>query len=233
MLTKPQFTENHVYHVYNRGVEKRNVFLNHRDYLRMIHDLYEFNDEAPVLNIGYFLNSKSIEVEPQYLKKEKKRKLLVEILAFTLMPNHFHLILQQKKEGGIVKFMQKLGTGYTMYFNKKYKRVGGLFQGRYKAVLLENDAHFVYLPFYIHANPLKLYRGSTSIDRMVDFLKDYRWSSFSDYVGIKNFPSIISRKFLLEFFGSSSEYLKEMKSFLKSKLESYEEIKEIVIDDKD
>ena len=165
MIIKPQFTENHVYHIYNRGVEKRNIFLNDRDYLRLIHDLYEFNDENQALNVGYFINSKSIEVEPQYLKKEKKkRKLLVEILAFTLMSNHFHLILQQKKEGSIVKFMQKLGTGYTMYFNKKYKRVGGLFQGRYKAVLLENDTHFIHLPFYIHTNPLKIYRGSTSIE---------------------------------------------------------------------
>ena len=159
--------------------------------------------------------------------------MLVEILAFTLMPNHFHFILQQKKENGIVKFMQKLGTGYAMYFNKKYKRVGGLFQGSYKAVLLENDAHFIYLPFYVHANPLKIYRGLTSIDGMLDFLKDYRWSSFSDYIGIKNFPSITSRKFLLEFFGGSSEYLKEMKSFLKFKLENHEEIKDIAIDDKD
>lgn len=237
MGTKPQFAENHIYHVYNRGVEKRNTFLNSKDYLRMIHDLYEFNDENSALNVGYHLNSKSagsIEVEPQYLKKEKKkRKLLVEILAFTLMPNHFHLILRQKRDGGIVKFMQKLGTGYTMYFNKKYKRVGGLFQGRYKAVLLENDSHFIYLPFYVHANPLKIYRGSTSIDKMFDFLKDYRWSSFLDYIGIKNFPSVTSREFLLEFFNGTSGYIKEMKNFLKFKLENHEKIKDVAIDEKD
>ena len=89
---------------------------------------------------------------------------IVEILAFVLMPNHFHLILQQKVDSGITKFMHKLGTGYTMYFNEKYSRVGHLFQGRFKAVLVEKDHHFLYLPHYIHLNPLDLMnvRGSTS-----------------------------------------------------------------------
>ena len=137
-----------------------------KDRFRFIHDLFEFNDQDSVLNVAYYFNPKSMEVEHQYFEKQRKpRKLLVEILIFALMPNHFHLLLKQKRGGGIVKFMQKLGTGYTNYFNKKYKRVGGLFQGRFKAVLVSEEAHFIHLPFYIHTNPLDLiYGSSTSID---------------------------------------------------------------------
>ncbi|TRZ64564.1 MAG: hypothetical protein D4Q79_01305, partial [Spirochaetia bacterium] len=111
-MKKPQFIEDQIYHIYNRGVEKRNIFLNDKDYLRFIHDLFEFNDEAPTLNVAYYFNSKSQEIESQHIEKERNpRKLLVEILIFTLMPNHFHLVLKQRRKGGIVKFMQKLGTG--------------------------------------------------------------------------------------------------------------------------
>lgn len=127
-MQKPSFVENQIYHIYNRGVEKRDVFLEDKDYLRFIHDLFEFNDENSALNVVYYFNRQSKEVELQYLEKERKpRKLMVEILIFTLMPNHFHLVVKQKRENGIVKFMQKLGTGYTNYFNKKYERVGSLF----------------------------------------------------------------------------------------------------------
>ena len=233
-MKKPQFIENQIYHIYNRGVEKRNVFLEDKDYFRFIHDLLEFNDEDSAVNVAYYLNNQSKEVELQYLKKERKpRKLLVEILIFTLMPNHFHLVLKQKKEKGIVKFMQKLGTGYTNYFNKKYERVGSLFQGRFKAVLISEDAHFIHLPFYIHTNPLDLYYGSsTSIDwqKQIKFLENYRWSSFLDYIGKKNFPSVTSRNFILDFFESEKKYKKATEEWIKEKEENLEKIRDIALE---
>ena len=223
-MKKPQFVENEIYHIYNRGVEKRNIFTEDKDYFRFIHDLFEFNDENPVLNMTYYFNPKTMEVEPQYLKKERKpRKLLVEILAFCLMPNHFHLLLRQTRKNGIIKFMQKLGTGYTMYFNKKNGRVGGLFQGRFKAVIVKDEEHFIHLPFYIHTNPI--YGGSTSID-----LKKYRWSSYLDYIGKRNFPSITSRKFLLEFFGGEKEYEKATKQWIKEREENLKKIRDIILE---
>src|SRR3990167_8816326 len=119
-MKKPQFTADNFYHIYNRGVEKRKIFLNNDDHFRFIHDLFEFNDEAYAQNIYYKLPSmKLYEVEPH---KVSKRKLLVEIIAFCLMPNHFHLFLRQNADNGIARFMQKLGTGYAMYFNQKYNR---------------------------------------------------------------------------------------------------------------
>lgn len=221
-MKKPQFSEDHIYHIYNRGVEKRKTFLDNRDYLRFIHDLFELNDEIPVQNVLYYFNSKSMEVQPRYIwgQERHKRKLLVEILLFTLMPNHYHLLVKQKAENGIVRFMQKLGTGYAMYFNQRYKRVGSLFQGRFKAVLVNEEAHFLHLPFYIHTNPLELkYGGSTSINwrGAMKFLENYRWSSFPDYIGKKNFPSVTSRKFLLDFFTGEKNYKKETEDLLKAK----------------
>src|SRR3989344_7215508 len=207
-MQKPKFVENKIYHIYNRGVEKRKTFLDKQDYLRFIHNLFEFNDEAATKNLFFYFNRLTSEVEPHYLKPNREpRKLLVNILAFCLMPNHFHLLVQQIKENGVVRFMQKLGTGYTMYFNQKYERVGGLFQGRFKAILVNEESHFIHLPYYIHSNPLDLnYGGSTSIK----FLENYQWSSFPDYIGKKIFPSVTSREFLLEFWGGEKEYAKEM-----------------------
>ena len=219
-MQKPRFVNNEIYHIYNRGVEKRKIFLDKNNYLRFIHDLFEFNDEAPAPHPYY----KSSEVQPPKIKRIERepRKLLVEILIFVLMPNHFHLLLKQKQEGGIIKFMQKLGTGYTMHFNQKYNRVGGLCQGRFKAVHIKNDAHFIHLPYYLHSNPLDLkfpeWRENeiTSYKEAVKFLENYKWSSFADYIGKKNFPSVTSREFLLEFFGGPKNYKEDTMEWLKS-----------------
>lgn len=232
-MKRPKFVENEIYHIYNRGVEKRDIFINDRDYLRFIHDLFEFNDKNATFNFNYHINSKTklrninrhIEVE---LRREP-RKLLVEIMVFTLMPNHFHLLLRQKTENGIVKFMQKLGTGYTNFFNKKYDRVGSLFQGRFKAIHINKEDHFIHLPFYIHANPLDLiYRSSTSIDW--EFLEDYRWSSLLDYIGIKNFPSITSREFLLDFWDGKKKYKETFQKWIQEKNTNIEKIKDAAIE---
>ncbi|MGB7957647.1 MAG: transposase [Minisyncoccia bacterium] len=197
-MKKPTFVTGEIYHVYNRGVEKREVFLEPSDYFRMIHDLYELNDRDAVLNSQYCSRRNSFKQ-----KGGRAREILVEILAFVLMPNHYHLALRQVEENGIVKFMQKLGTGYTNYFNKKTNRVGPLFQGSFKATYIDTDDYLRNLLGYIHTNPATLvenYRSSTSI---ISSLEKYRWSSFPDYIGIKNFPSITSRKFLLEVMGGS------------------------------
>lgn len=222
-----------IYHVYNRGVEKRKIFLDDKDRLRFIHDIFEFNDTEPVLNLGYHIK-KSIEVRPQYIKRGP-RKLLAEVLAFCLMPNHFHLLLKQKVEGGISLFMKKLGAGYTGYFNQKYERAGSLFQGVYKHVLVKNEAHFIHLPYYIHLNPLDIsnpeWRSKDkkiNVEKAMELLNKYRWSSHLDYAGIKNFPSLTQRGFLMAFFNSPQNYSKEIRQWLTNP--SFEEMENILIE---
>ncbi len=217
-MKKPQFVTEHIYHLYNRGVEKRNIFLANDDYFRTIHDLFEFNDEAPALNIYYKQPSlKSYEVQP---RKISMRKILVEIIAFCLLPNHFHLLVKQKQEGGIVRFMQKFGTGYTMYFNQKYRRVGGLFQGRFKAVRVEKERHLLYLPHYIHLNPLDLsmptWRNGKieKPQKALKFLESYRWSSYPDHIGKKNFPSLLSKGLFKELYGTPAMYRQSMHEWI-------------------
>ena len=223
-MKKPVFINSEVYHIYNRGVEKRKTFLDDKDYFRFIHNLFEFNDDAPAMNLYYKLPQiQSYEVQLRKIHKIERqpRKLLVEIIAFCLMPNHYHILIKQKVDNGIVRFMQKLGTGYTNYFNKKYKRVGGLLQGRFKAVLIKDESHFIHLPYYIHLNPLDIkfpeWREGEikNYKEVMEFLENYRWSSFPDYIGKKNFPSVTQREFLSEFFGGPEQYKKDMIKWLK------------------
>lgn len=205
-----------MYHIVNRGVDGRNIFLDDHDRLRFMHDLFEFNDEHPALNLHYFFG-KSIDIERQY---ERGRRVLLDILAFAVMPNHYHMLVQPKSDGAIPLFMKKLNMGYAKYFNEKYKRKGTLFQGRYKAVLVEDEAHFIHLPYYIHLNPLDMNfpewreRVLRNPHKALKFLEEYRWSSHLDYLGKRNFPSVIAKQFLLDVFGGEQAYAKSFSDWL-------------------
>lgn len=216
-------------HTLNRGVDKRKIFMDDRDRFRFIHDLYEFNDEAPApMTSSYYANRSSV------IARLKPRKMLVDIHAFCLMPNHYHLLLSPKIEKGISRFMKKLNMGYARYFNEKYKRAGALFEGRYKSILVANESHFLHLPNYIHFNPLDLitpeWRENKihNYQKSIDFLENYRWSSFLDYTGNKNFPSVISKTFLLDVFGGESGYKKYTSEWLKEL--DFESLRDVVLE---
>jgi len=220
-MKRPIFVNGRFYHVYNRGVEKRDIFMDNKDYFRFIHDLYEFNDQKHVVNLHFrlssFLDSSGCQIDyrsPTSIVPVvgRKRNLLVNILCFVLMPNHFHLVLKQVEENGISLFMQKLGTGYTNYFNLKYKRVGPLFQGRYKAILIDKESYLLQLSRYIHLNPIKLIepywkeKGIKNLKKAEKFLEDYRWSSYLDYIGKRNFPSLINKRLIEKYFSNPEDY---------------------------
>ena len=227
-MKKPKFTNGGIYHIYNRGVEKRDIFLIVQDYFRFINNLIEFNDTKSVLpsNVRYLIrNPKTITphcLEVQLLNNKSKRgkEPLIEILAFCLMPNHYHLLVRQLVDNGIVKFMQKIGTGYTNYFNQKNVRVGPLFQGRFKAVVIDKEEYFKYLPLYIHLNPFDLIAPEwreyklNNPKRMLSFLEKYRWSSYLDYIGKSNFPLVTRREFLLEVSGGLKNFKKNTADFI-------------------
>jgi len=191
-----------------RGVDKRIIFPQEEDYFRFIHDLFEFNDED-IVSWSYRYQSPNFSgTVPEKLGEErKKRKLLIEILAFCLMPNHFHLLLRQTKEQGVSQFMRKLG-GYATYINRKYGRVGHLYQGRFRAVHIKDEEQLKNGFVYIHANPIELIEpgwkeeGIKNSQKAIEFLENYRWSSYLDYFGKKNFPSITNRELFNNILGN-------------------------------
>jgi putative transposase len=212
-----------IIHTLNRGVDKRAIFLDEKDYFRFISDLYEFNNEES-LNTTYHAFARSYDIECRrfkYNKQELPRKLLVDIHAFTLMPNHYHLMISPRVENGVSRFMHKLDMGYSKYFNMKNKRKGALFEGRYKGIPIVDQAHFIHLPYYIHCNPLDFFvpewreREISNYMDALRFLESYRWSSHLDYLGKKNFPSVTNREFLLEFFGGTTGYQEKIALWLK------------------
>lgn len=212
-----------LFHVLNRGVEKRTIFLDGQDYRRFIHNLYECNDVFRIDHGGRSFSTMA-EVGPRPFRSRNPRKMLVDIHGWCLMKNHFHLILSLREERGISRFMQKVNTAYVMYFNQKYKRSGALFQGKTKKIPIESEAHFYHILHYVHLNPLDYLDGALDwrertiddADTALAHLKKYKWSSYLDYCGIKNFPSIISHELFGEVF---ADYDHELSRYLKSIVE--------------
>ena len=170
------------YHVYNRGVEKRTVFCKRADYERFVVLLYLANQNKPA-DLKYQGRSFS------EITEARGGEPLVDIISYCLMPNHFHLLVRELEDGGIGKFMQKLTTGYTMYFNKRNERRGALFEGTYKARHADEDRYLRYLISYIHLNPVKLFDRKWNENGIQDrigaerFLERYEYSSYLDYSG--------------------------------------------------
>lgn len=212
------YMEQPILHVLNRGVDKRDIFLEKRDYLRFIYNLYVLNDEDRLETVSHTFKRSLTGFD---IASRKSRKLLVDIFAFCLMPNHYHILIAPRAENGVPMFMRKLNMAYAKYFNKKYERVGTLFQSRYKSVPVENDAHFDHLPFYIHFNPLDLsypeWRENkiSNPEGALEFLKSYRWSSHLDYLGTKNFPLILNASLLNDVFNGSKGYEDSIREYLK------------------
>lgn len=202
-IRKTYFAEDSFYHVYNRGVERVDIFLEKNDYERFLYLLFSCNDTNPLLNSQ--VNYRGLAS----IEDKKKRDRLVDIISFCLMPNHFHLVLKQIKNKGISTFMQKLGTGYTMYFNVKRERSGSLFQGPFKAIHIDKQNYLDHIITYVHLNPADLIEpkwkesGIKNWQRTHNFVKKYTWSSYSDYLGISRFGSILSMRIVEELFGSS------------------------------
>ena len=223
-MIKPQFSNNEIYHIYNRGVEKRNIFLKEADFKRFLDGIFIFNTFLPVTFNG---------ADRIYKEKENiNRQPLVEVISFCLMPNHFHLLLRQKRESGIQLFMQKLCTGYSMYFNKINNRVGSLFQNKFRAVRIATDRHLFYIPHYIHMNPLEIMNINVdkkiNAESIVNKLVGYQWSSLSDFVGEYRYPGIESQKFIKEFFKNSASYKIKLKEWITEG--GREDVEEVGID---
>ena len=179
------YVENGYYHIYNRGVEKRIIFQDKQDYKVFLYYLKIYLSPPEPLDSP--LNQKK-ETFTGFIKPPRDRPLNnlyqeVDLLAYCLMPNHFHLLIKQKPANGIEKFMRSLATKYVQYFNKRHKRIGPLFQGPYKAVLIENDEQLLHLSRYIHLNPIKDIQNQKENPLNVQRILLNSYSSYADYLG--------------------------------------------------
>lgn len=215
-----EFSIGEFYHIYNRGVDKRKTFLSKTDYRRFAALLYACNNTEKV---DLFEQGDSLD---KVLSKERA-EILTDICVYCLMPNHFHMILKEKTEGGISRFMQKLQTAYTMYFNERNRRSGALFQGTFKATHVDSDEYLKYLVSYIHLNPVKLIEpkwkenGITNQVEAEKFLSDYEHSSYPDCSGNKR-PrgAIINQGKLPEYFESIFDFKSAVKEWLEFNIKS-------------
>lgn len=173
MATPPRFFENEIYyHVYNRGNRKQQIFLQNRDYERFLEKVIDY-----------------------------KKKFPIKIVAFCLMPNHFHFLLQQLRSNSISRFFSNLCNSHSRYFNVKYETVGSLFQGRFKAKRVEKDEYLAHLSRYIHLNPVELFSflGKSAAQSLVQ----YRWSSLLIYLSGKE-NEIVNPVPVLKYFSKKN-----------------------------
>ncbi len=212
-VRKINFVEGEYFHIYNRGNSKQKIFHDKQDYLYFLLILFISN------NVNNFdLNNFSKKENAFNVKRSKE---IVAIGAYCLMPNHFHVLITQIEDGGISKFMQKLSTAYAMYYNKKYKRTGSLFEGKFKAEHVDTDVYLKYIFSYIHLNPIKLIypkwkkEGITNKKEALHYLDSYEYSSYRDFLGKdRKYKNIINIKPFPQYFSKKNSFQKEIMDWI-------------------
>ena len=206
------FRENSYYHIFNRGVEKRPIFLDGDDYQLFQH--YLFTYLRPIEEVL----EKESDTPLRLIDKSLSGEL--ELLAYCLMPNHFHLLLKQKSRDAVPRLLKQLTNAYTYYFNQKYQRVGALMQGRYKAAQVNDEKLLIHLMRFIHLNPLS--------ERLPGSLDTYRWASYREYLGNEaELP--VSKGKILNYFPSVGAF-KGFHEDQKDYIRSLEKIGDLAID---
>lgn len=193
-MRKIEFANNEYYHIYNRGVDKREVFSDKKDYLRFLQSMRGFNNTKPTGSL--YLKEKARNRDP--IPTTVGIGSLIEFICYCLNPNHFHMIVKQLTDGGISELMKRVGTGYTTYFNKKYNRSGSLFQGKYKFVHVDTNEYLLWLSGYIN--------GNAEIHKIAK-AENYKWCSYSDYMGKRN-GTLCNKEIILAQFKNVIEYKK-------------------------
>lgn len=222
------FTIGNYVHVFNRGNRKMNITRSEKDCWRFMQALRFFNDSHSSVNVlrllkSDFNNQADSVFELGWPLNWPQKDPLVKILCYCLVPNHFHLLLKEIREKGISRFMQKVGGGYTKYFNIKHQEVGRLFQSGYKAKLIDNEIYLEYLSVYIQVfNIIQLFPGGIKaaekdIDKSMKFVEEYQFSSYRDFVGLRE-SLIIDKDTLGETFAKPEDYKEFVFSILSDKL---------------
>ena len=219
MSRKEIITTDAIVHVLNRGAKKLPIFRQRSDLWRMTCALFFLNSENVPEN--WFREAEKMGALNNFTwpKEWGKRKPLVSVLAFTIMPNHFHLILKQITEGGIQQFMHKFTMSYSKFINSKYAESGSLFQGKFKSVIVDTDEFLRYLACYVMVkNPFELSSGglagaANNFDATWNEAINYPFSSLSDYAGLRNSP-ILDKNILGEIFPSPDPFIDCSRDFI-------------------
>ena len=206
-------------HILNRGAKKLPIFRQRSDLWRMMYSLFFLN--AKNVPENWCREAEKIGALNNFIwqKEWGERKPLVSILAFTIMPNHFHLILKPKIEGGVQQFMHKFTMSYSKFINSKYAESGSLFQGRFKSVIVDTDEFLRYLACYVMVkNSFELFHGGlpaaiNNFDDAWKEAKNYPFSSLADYAGLRNCP-ILDKNILGEIFPDSDSFMECSKDFI-------------------
>ena len=208
------FSTDEFYHIYNRGTDKRNIFKTSRDYERFLALLYLCNQDKPV-------DLKRQGPTLSEILAQQRDETLVSLVSYCLMPNHFHLLLQCREPLGVSKYVQKVNTGYTMYFNNRHDRSGVLFQGKFKSTHVHDDRYLKYLITYIHLNPVKLidpeWKENGIRDRTAAecYLKNFRYSSYLDHIDKTRIETpIIDREKLRGYMATVSDFKEHVREWL-------------------
>ncbi len=219
MLRKDPFITGEYYHIYNRGIDKRVIFKSKKDYERFVMLLYIANSNSDSFHLDNLINRQNKKFNE--ILSLGKNNPLVSIGSWCLMPNHFHLLVKQEIDGGITKFMRKIGTGYSMFFNIKYERSGSLFGGPFKSKLIGiDDDYMKHLFGYTHINPIEIHfpnwkeRVNNSPEDMKKFIDSYPYSSYMDYTGVDRVEkNIINIENFPEYFKDSNSFEDFIKSY--------------------
>ena len=199
-MRNPVFANGEIYHVYNRSIEQKPVFTDKKECLRatITLDYYRFQSLSFKLSKALILN---LDERKNYFSNLKNHKKIVEILAYCLMPNHFHFLIKQESKNGIKKYISDFSNSYVRYFNTKRERTGPLFQGAFKAIRIESDEQLIHVSRYIHLNP------ATSFLIKENELDSYPWTSLPEYLGITE-SFICNKEPVLNLFPSIKAYRK-------------------------
>jgi len=219
------FSPDEIYHIYNRSIAGRPIFTFKKNKERALFALYFYQKTPLPSSLSHYLQAtvKQRKVLDKLLDKAKR---LIDIYAFCLMPNHFHLLVKENKEKGISKFLADFQNSYTRYYNLFHESKGHVFQGQFEAVRVETDEQLLHVSRYIHLNPY-----SSFVVKDYEELKEYQWSSLPEYLGNnKKSYEIYQKDYLINFFKD----LKEFEQFIfnqKDYQRELETIKHLILEE--
>src|SRR3989338_10817538 len=204
-----------IYHICNRGIRKEKIFGNDSDYFRFVLNLYRLNNKGESLRINP--HRKSLDSFPEQDK-------IVEVLKWTLLSNHYHLLLYEKVDGGVLEFVKRLGNSFTKYLNIKREASGYVFQNSAKIILIDNNEYLKHIPFYVDLNLVDATylqlknEKQLNLEKTIEYFRKYKWASFRDYFGENSsgFGKITNKELFYDIFDTNAKiYLKELEFYIK------------------